>query len=254
MSGAIHVSCEDGCATIILDSPPLNILTRARLSELRVALMTLAQQQRLRVLVLSARGKHFSAGADVAEHLPPEWETLIPEFIETCSTLARFPLPVIAAVHGRCLGGALELVLAADIVLAGESAVFGQPEVLLGVVPPVAAAWLPFRVAHGVGAELIFTGDPITAAEAERVGLVRRVVPDSELEAAVRSVAARISRHSAAALRVAKQSLRAAQEGAQEAALEEAGRLYRTALMATDDALEGLRGFLEKRQPVWSHR
>ena len=245
---------EDGVARLVLDHPPVNLLTRAVLRGLRGALAELAARRDLRVLILSAAGKHFSAGADVAEHLPPEHERLIPEFLDTLAALDAFPLPTVAAVAGRCLGGGFELVLAADVVIATRGASFGQPEILLGVVPPAAAAWLPQRCGRGLAAELVFTGDPIDADAAQRAGLVRQVVADGELDTAALAFAARIARHSGAALRVAKRSLRAGRAANADAALAETGRLYVESLMSTEDANEGLRAFVERRNPAWRHR
>jgi enoyl-CoA hydratase/carnithine racemase len=144
-------------------------------------------------------------------------------------------------------------VQAADLVVAGESAVFGQPEILLGVIPPAACALLPARVGRGVAAELVYGGDPIPAAEAARVGLVRRVVPDQELADAALALAARIARHSGAALRLAKQALRGG-AAARIAALRAQGELYLHGVMTTQDALEGLLAFVEKRAPAWADR
>ena len=135
----VTATVENGIGRVVLDLPPLNILTRAALAELREALARCAAEPQLRVLVLGAAGKHFSAGADVGEHLPPHHLTLIPEFLETVAVLDAFPLPVIAAVRGKCLGGGFELVQAADMIVAGEGAAFGQPEIALGVFPPAAA-------------------------------------------------------------------------------------------------------------------
>lgn len=243
----------DGVARVMLDHPPLNILTRAELAVLRQAVAAAAADRGVRVLLLGATGKHFSAGADVAEHLPPTYRDMIPEFLDTVRRLTDFPLPVIAAVQGRCLGGGFELVQAADIVIAGAGASFGQPEIQLGVFPPVAAALLPRRVAPGVAARLVLTGDPITAAEAERAGLVVQVVPDGELTEAADGLARRIARHSAAALRLAKRALRTCASVPPDRALATAGALYVEELMAARDAVEGLRAFTEKRPPVWSH-
>jgi cyclohexa-1,5-dienecarbonyl-CoA hydratase len=131
--------------------------------------------------------------------------------------------------------------------------VFGQPEIALGVFPPAACALLPALAGPGAAAELILTGDPIPAARALALGLVARVVPDEQVEADVRALAARIARHSAAALRAAKGALRAAGAAAAPA-LRAAERAYVNGLMRTDDAVEGLRAFLEKRPPVWAHR
>ncbi len=250
----IRASVEDGLARVVLDHPPLNILTRQVLGDLREELRRLAGQPSLRVLLLTAQGRHFSAGADVGEHLPPHFRQLIPEFLDTLTMLDQFPLPVIAAVQGRCLGGGFELILGADLVIAAEGALFGQPEIALGVVPPAAAALLPGRCPRGLAAEIVFTGEPISAAEAERAGLVRRVVPEAELEATTLTLARRMTRHSGAALREAKRSLRGSRAEEAAARLATAGAVYVDSLMATTDAVEGLHAFLERRPPVWRHQ
>jgi len=253
-AGLVRVECDGGVARVVLDHPPLNILTRALMHSLRQALVRLEADQSVRVVLLSATGRHFSAGADVAEHLPPSYQELIPEFLETVLALDRFPLPVIAAVRGRCLGGGFELVLGADLIVAAETAVFGQPEITLGVVPPAAAALLPGRCARGLAAELVLTGDPVSAVEAAGAGLVRRVVAEAELEPVAQGLAQRIARHSRAALGVAKRSLRLRWGGQEASSLAAAGDEYVHTLMATADAVEGLNAFLEKRSPAWSHR
>ncbi|NNG17823.1 MAG: enoyl-CoA hydratase/isomerase family protein [Gemmatimonadales bacterium] len=246
----VDTSVADGIGRVTLHHPPLNILTRAVLGGLRDALASLAATQDLRVLVLTAEGKHFSAGADVGEHLPPDFREMIPEFLDTVAAIEAFPAPVIAAVKGRCLGGGFELIQAADIVVAGEGSSFGQPEILLGVFPPAACVILPERCGHGNAAEILFTGDPVAAAVAHRIGLVQRVVPDDRLEQEATALAERIARHSAAALRLTKRALRRTR-GSE---FETVGSLYIDDLMSTEDALEGLRAFPEKRTPVWSHQ
>ena len=250
---SVTATVADGIARLVLDNPPLNILTRAELAALRRELDALAELPELRVLVLSARGKHFSAGADVGEHIPPHHLTLIPDFLDTVARLAAFPLPILAAVRGRCLGGGFELIQPADIIVAAEDATFGQPEILLGVFPPAAVVMLPTRLPPGLVAETIYSGDPLTAVEAERRGLVTRLVPDDALERVSDEVARRIARHSAAALRAAKHALRAPARESRENALSRAGQIYLHELMETRDAVEGLRAFVEKRPPAWTH-
>ncbi|HKJ92953.1 MAG TPA: enoyl-CoA hydratase/isomerase family protein [Longimicrobiales bacterium] len=250
----IETSYEDGIARLVMKSPPLNILTRAVMKELRQALASLANEDTLRVLVLMAEGKHFSAGAAVEEHLPPEHEEMIPEFAETIRALYHFPTPMVAAVRGRCLGGGFELVQTADIVVAGESAQFGVPEIQLGVLPPAACGLLPELTTPQVAAELIYTGDALSAADALAVGLVRRVVPDEAVDDGALALAGRMARHSAASLRRAKRALRAAYSARVEHAVHRAVEIYLHDLMKTADAVEGLRAFTEKRRPEWSHR
>lgn len=254
MSMPLRTSIDDGIGRMVLDHPPLNILTREVLQRIRLELDRLAEEPSLRVLLLSAEGKHFSAGASVEEHLPPQYRELIPEFMTTVAGLDAFPLPVIAAVQGRCLGGAFELVLAADIIVAAEGASLGQPEILLGVVPPAACALLPHLTSRSNAAELVYTGDPLDAQRAHAAGLVARVVPAHTLEAEALSLARHIAARSAAALRLAKRTMRGAERAERATEFARASYLYTGPLMQTQDASEGLNAFIEKRQPVWSHR
>lgn len=250
----VKVEVADGIGTLTLSNPPLNILTRAVLAGLRARLEELRAVPGLRVLLLAAEGKHFSAGADVGEHLPPEHEALIPEFLDTIRALATFPLPVIAAVRGRCLGGGFELVQAADIVIAGEGAQFGQPEILLGVSAPAACVLLPRRTGHAVAAEILFTGDPLGAEQAAAAGLVLRVAPDADVESEARLLALRVARHSAVALRATKKTLMLGTGAALAEAMRGATEVYVEELMRSEDAVDGLTAFLEKRTPTWKHR
>lgn len=249
---AVQSRVENGIARIVLNDPPLNILTRATLQKLREECAALALDGEVRVLILEAEGKHFSAGADVGEHLPPQYRELIPEFLDSVRALAEFPLPVIASVQGKCLGGAFELVQASDMVVADPTAVFGQPEIHLGVFPPAACVALRELGHRSVAATLLFTGDPIDASEARRVGLVHHVAPEGKLRATASELAGRISRHSAAALRATKKALRSpARTLVRE--FEHASEVY-DRHMDSKDAVEGLSSFLEKRKPEWSHQ
>jgi cyclohexa-1,5-dienecarbonyl-CoA hydratase len=250
----VRMEVDEGIATLTLDHPPLNVLTRAVLRELREASLGLRDETGIRAVVLAATGKHFSAGADVGEHLPPAFRDLIPEMVGTVEAVASLPVPVIAAVRGRCLGGGFELVQAADIIVAGEGASFGQPEILLGVTAPIACALLPRRGPYGHAAEILFTGDPIGATRAAASGFVQRLVPDDQVEPEARAIAARCARHSAAALHATKRTLRAAVGRTRPEALQAAAAIYLEEVMDTRDALEGLRAFTEKRTPVWEHR
>jgi cyclohexa-1,5-dienecarbonyl-CoA hydratase len=249
----VTTSIEHGVGRILLDHPPLNVLTRDVLRDIHEQVRQLADEPGLRVLLLSAVGKHFSAGADVGEHLPPHHLSLVPDFLETVAALDAFPLPVVAAVRGKCLGGGFELVQPADLIVAGDGASFGQPEIVLGVFPPAACVLLPECVPPGVAARMVYSGDPITAREAERHGLVTQVVPDDAVESVALELARRIARHSAAALRAAKHALHGVGIAARHVALRQSGHVYLHELMETHDAVEGLRAFTEKRAPVWRH-
>lgn len=243
-----------GIARMSIDAPPLNILTRDVLRAVRDALTKVAADSTTRVLLLQAAGRHFSAGASVEEHLPPECVQMIGEFMDTVSALREFGLPTVAAVQGRCLGGAFELIQAVDMVVAAESAQFGQPEVHLGVFAPAACALLPGRIGPARAAELLFTGDAMTAHDARAAGLVARVAPDERVHEAAEALAQQIARHSAATLRAMKKALLERDQQQIRSALSAAARTYLDELMHTHDALEGLQAFTAKRSPQWSHQ
>jgi cyclohexa-1,5-dienecarbonyl-CoA hydratase len=250
----VEVHQEDGIARVVLNAPPLNLLSRGVMAELRESLNLLAHRPELRVLLLEARGPNFSAGASVQEHLAPDYKTVVPEFGVTALAVHEFPLPVVAAVQGSCLGGGFELVQAADVVVAGEGAHFGQPEIGLGVFPPVACALLAEKCGQAVAARLMYTGDSLVAADALAVGLVCDVVPDHALAGAAYAIAERIAAHSASTLRLLKKAMRSVRRGQAGMAIATATHTYVTELMQTRDASEGLHAFLEKRPPFWQHR
>jgi cyclohexa-1,5-dienecarbonyl-CoA hydratase len=235
MASIIETGIDGGLGRLVLNHPPLNILTQEMLTEMRAALRSLEASPAVRVLLVSARGKHFSAGADVQEHLPPHYRQMIPEFLET-----------IAAI--------VEVVQAADIVVAADDASFGQPEIVLGVFPPAACVLLPERCDSGLAADLVLSGAVIGAVEAQEHGLVRKIVPRGELEVEATETAQRIARHSRAALEITKRVLRNGSTQRHAAAFRDVGDIYVDELMNTTDAIEGLRAFQEKRQPAWSHR
>ncbi|MCL6500340.1 MAG: enoyl-CoA hydratase/isomerase family protein [Firmicutes bacterium] len=205
-----------------------------------------------RVVVLTAEGRSFCAGVDVAEHTAEKVHEMLEAFHTLCRTLVDADVPTVAAVGGAALGGGCELVALCDVVVASESATFGQPEVRVGVFPPVAAA--AFLTLMGKQAVVpVLTGEVLTARQARELGLVTDVVPAEELEQAVRRRVEQLSAHSAAVLRLAKRAALGSFRHAFHQALEEAERVYQE-LMRTEDAHEGLRAFLEKRKPTWQHR
>jgi enoyl-CoA hydratase/carnithine racemase len=162
--------------------------------------------------------------------------------------------PAIAVVDGAALGGGCELVAGCDIVIASERARFGQPEVKLGVFPPVAAVLLPRVIGDKRARELILTGDLIDAAEAQRLGLVNTVVPPAQLEQKLQEVLAKLRELSAPALEATKRAMDLARGVSFEEALRRVEDLYLNELMKTEDAREGVRAFMEKRKPVWKNK
>lgn len=247
----IHLDRAEDVAFITLNRPPLNVLTIAMNREIERALDEAAADRRLKAVVLRAEGRAFCAGVDVADHTPERVDEMILGFGRLFSALRAFPIPTIALAHGAALGGGTELALGCDLTLAGESARFGQPEIRLGVFPPIAAAYFPRLIGYQQAARLIFTGETITAEEARRLGLITEVVPDAELGARLDSLLTQLRGMSAAALRLAKRALLEGAGHGAARALAAIETLYLTDLMATADAREGIQSFMEKRQPAW---
>jgi cyclohexa-1,5-dienecarbonyl-CoA hydratase len=237
---------------ITLDAPPLHILDIALLEELRDALARIRNDRH--ALILDATGdRAFSAGASVQDHLGDRVATMLAVFHDCFRTLARLDLVTIALVTGPALGGGCELAMACDFVLASDRARFGQPEIHLGVFPPVAAYQLSRLTAPRKGLELLLTGDPIDAHTAERLGLVNAVFPADGFASRTDEWLARLYRQSASSLRFAKKAFRLAQGADFEEKLASVERLYLEELAKTADANEGLNAFLEKRKAVWQN-
>ncbi|HSB60906.1 MAG TPA: enoyl-CoA hydratase/isomerase family protein [Vicinamibacteria bacterium] len=245
---------NDGAvARILLRRPPLNVLNLEMIRELNRALRDVRPESGLRALVLAAEGKAFSAGVSVEDHLPDNAGDMLGAFHETFRQLRTLCCPTIAAVQGAALGGGCELACFADWVIASESATFGLPEIKLGAFPPIAAVHFPHRIGLARTLQLILSGDTLPAREAERIGLVDRVVPAADLPAALEEAVQRLREKSGPALRLAKRAVLLGSGRDFDAALADVERLFLEKLMKTRDAEEGLRAFLEKRAPQWTH-
>lgn len=244
-----------GVKTLVLNRPPLNVLNIDFMRRLEKMLKDEAILEGARLLAISAEGKAFCAGVDIADHTPERTREMLELFHELILTVMRFPLPTVALVGGAALGGGMELALACDLILASDRAKFAVPEITLGVFPPVAMAVLPRTIGHKRAAELIFTGASISARDAERYGLVNAVFEKDEFEASCSQYLGKLTKLSGAALSQTKRSLiETAKEPDPQKALKLAEERYLNDLMATSDAKEGIRAFMEKREPVWADR
>lgn len=249
----VRVETRNGASRLTLNRPPLNVLNIAALGQLESALTELTHDESVRVLILRAEGKMFSAGVDVADHTPDKVGEMIPLFERACRRLANFPSPTLAVVHGHALGGGCELVLCCDLAVMAESAKIGQPEIQLAAIAPIAALKLPRLVGYRAAADLLLTGRTLTSDEALRLGLVNSVVPADGLDQWVQEKTAQLSGFSRVALTMTKRALQLGL-GNWEAPAAEIERLYLEDLMKTADAHEGLAAFMEKRPPIWKHK
>lgn len=241
-------------AELTLNRPPLNILNIAMLQELNAILGGLNASTELKLLVIKATGKSFSAGVDVGEHTKDKVTEMIKTFHRMFLLLDDLEIPTLAVVQGPALGGGCELATFCDLVIASEEAKFGQPEIKVGVFPPVAIAYFPTVVPGKRGLELLLTGEPVTAPEALALGLVNRVYPQAMLEAEVKKFIEKIKSLSAVVLRLTKRNWKEARKTNFQQTLKKAEKVYLGDLMSTLDANEGLSAFLEKRAPVWKNR
>ena len=246
-----------GVALVTLDRrEALNALSSGLLAELDAKLAALDADPDCRAIVITGAGERaFAAGADVRELSAETPDTLhASDPFAAVDRVATLATPTIAAVRGFALGGGCELAMACDMLIAGDDAKFGQPEILIGVIPGAGGTQ---RLARAIGKaramELVLTGRRIDATEADRLGLVTRVVPAAETVATALELAATIAAMPPLAVRAAKAAVRAGQD----LALADGLRYERDrfeALFATDDQREGMAAFLEKRRATWTGR
>lgn len=236
-----------------LARPKANIVDAAMIAALAGAFAAHRDNTGLLAALLDHEGPHFSFGASVEEHLPGACEQMLAGLHALIGAMLEWPRPVLVAVRGQCLGGGLELALAGNLMFAAPQAQFAQPEMKLGVFAPAASVLLPARIGQARAEDLLYSGRAIDAPTAHAWGLVNEVAEDPAA-AALAYFDKHLAGKSAAAL---AHAVRAAREPFAELArarLEDVEALYLEKLMATRDAGEGLRAFIERRAPEWEHR
>ena len=241
-------------AHITLHHPPLNVIDVGMMAELARALTEIEARPDVSVIVLSGEGKAFSAGVDVAAHTPDKVDEMLGKFHGIIRALVATKKVTIAAVHGHCLGGGAELSMVCDIAYTAESAQWGFPEIKLGCYPPVACTALAALVGQKRAAELILTGRTIDGKEAAEIGLANRAVPNSELDFVIDESIGHLRKLSPAALALAKKASYAWDSMHFDKGLARAERIYLDELMKTSDVHEGIRAFMEKREPKWTEK
>lgn len=251
----IIVTETDGVGRITFNKPPLNIMDIPMMKEINDALRGF-RDRTLKALVLDAQGKAFSAGVDVSDHEGDKAVEMIQVFHEIFDNLLEIESPTIAVVKGAALGGGCEVAIFCDLVIASEKAKFGQPEIKVGVFPPVAAAIFPRILGTKKALELLLTGDMVRAAEAKDLGLVNMVLPvDGFEELADTFIREKLVSNSAVVLKFTKKAFMEGAYNNYPVAIKAIEKIYLEELMKTEDAQEGLKAFLDGgRTAVWKDK
>ena len=250
----VQLVAAQGIARITLNRPPANVLSLEAMEELNLLLESLEYQRDVKLVILSATGKYFSPGFELGDHLGDRAYIMLEEFHKIFENLAKTDKPTLAVVAGPALGAGSLLAAACDIVYAAASAKFGHPEVKGGVFNPVAAALLPRLVGRKKAFEMLLGAQSMTAADAERYGLITRAIPDDRLEAEVAALVQRFQDGSAVVLQSARRAMSGGLDLPFAEAVRHAEDIYLNQLMASEDAEEGLKAVMAKRKPVWKDR
>ena len=247
----IGLAIDGSVARLTLQNPPLNVIDLAMMDELSQAVTDIEARPEISVVVLNGSEKAFSAGVDVAAHTPDKIDEMLSKFHGAILKLVGLKKVTIAAVRGHCLGGGAELAMVCDMVYTSDSATWGFPEIKLGCYPPVAATALAALIGQKNAADLVLTGRSIKGQQAAGMGLANRAVPESELDAAVNEQLDHLTKLSSAALAVTKKAIYAWDSMHFDKGLARAEKVYVEDLMKTEDAQEGIKAFMEKREPKW---
>ncbi|WP_431854511.1 cyclohexa-1,5-dienecarbonyl-CoA hydratase [Azospirillum sp.] len=236
-----------------LAQPKANIVDAAMIAALDTALSRAQGEAAIRAVLLDHEGPHFSFGASVHEHLPESFKGMLAALHRLVLRMVAYPVPILVAIKGQCLGGGLEVAASGHLLFASPDAKFGQPEIVLGVFAPAASCLLPERMGRALAEDLLFSGRSIDAGQAAHSGLLNAVADDPEA-AALAWFDAHVAKHSASSLRFAVAASRQDMVERVRSKLARAETLYIDGLMSTRDAVEGLTAFLDKRAAHWEDR
>ena len=251
----ITLEKKEGITKLTINRPPVNVMNYETLVEINTALEELAKDEETKVVLIRGSGdRAFCAGVEVKDHLGETMPKMMKEFGRIFTLLRDLGKPSIAVVNGAALGGGCELVAGCDMAVAAEKASLGQPEISLGGLAPAAAPLFPRIMGEKKAFELLLLGENVSASEAEKIGLVNKVVPGEELDSAAEEMARKFISKSSLGLKLVREAF---YQCADTAGLDEAmqkGVELGIKTWQTEDGQEGLKSFLEKRNPVWKNK
>jgi cyclohexa-1,5-dienecarbonyl-CoA hydratase len=240
---------------IVINRPPLNILTTKTMMEIAEAFKTAEKEPEIAIITIRGAGnKAFSAGVDVRDHLPEVMHDMLSAFEEMVLTVSNSKKITLAIVDGMCFGGGFELALCCDMIIATDKSSFSLPEITLALYPGFGIVMLPRKIPRNLAFEIITSGEPINAQRAYQIGLVNSVVSESELNKEVDKFISKYITKSAKALELTKYAILRSYDMEFFKALKTVDDIYVGLVMQTEDAKEGLKSFLEKRKPMWKDK
>ncbi|MBT8372707.1 MAG: enoyl-CoA hydratase/isomerase family protein [Deltaproteobacteria bacterium] len=245
---------KDGVARLTLNRPKFNMMNIDMMNELNRRLEELVDDGDLKCVVFDAEGKHFCTGVEVADHKPENVDDMMATFNRIFVLMEQIEVPFIAAVQGYCLGGGMELAIACDTIVAAKGANFGQPEIKVGFFPPYAAIRLPQIVGPARAVEICTTGKFYSAEEAQLMGMVGHLAEDAQLSDTTASIIKEIQANSPLIIRLNKRAVKQHLGMEFKSALDGVSDLFLNILMKTEDTLEGIASYEDKRKPEWKNR
>ena len=250
----LKIKKTDGVARITLARPKHNVFDIEMMTELNAELDLLSVDDGLKCAVILGEGPSWCAGVEVADHKPEMVSEMIAVFNGIFERIDKIDVPVIAGVHGACLGGGMEVAIACDVIIAAKSAIFGQPEIKLGFFPPYAVIRLPQLIGPAKAVEVCTTGRRYSAEEARQMGFVGYVADDDKLTDTLDQLIGEIRTASPLIIRLNKRAVKKHLGLNFQEALDGVSDLFLNKLMKTEDTLEGIRSFEEKRRPQWKNK
>jgi cyclohexa-1,5-dienecarbonyl-CoA hydratase len=247
-----HIS--SGIARLTLNRPDHNLLNESMMRELVDGVSIASERDDVKLIVLDSAAKVFCGGIDIGEYTSERVFQMLDAFHSVVAGMLESSKPVMTVVNGPAIGGGAELAAFGDLVIATPKARFAQPEITIGVFPPLASTILPFLVGPKIALELVLLGEPVTAERALELNLVNRLVPESKLENTVNEVAARITGHSGPVLTMAKKAILGGMGLSLRDGLKNSMNIFLNELYRLEDSQEGLRALVEKRKPNWKNR
>jgi cyclohexa-1,5-dienecarbonyl-CoA hydratase len=250
----VRYHIEGAVARLTLDRPEHNLLNERMLSEIAAGINSIGERREIKLIVIDSAAKSFCGGIELGEYTQRRVFQLLDAFHNAFAAMMDTSKPVLVVINGPAFGGGSELAALADLVVATPKARFAQPEIKLGVFPPLSAVILPYILGPKVALELVLTGEAMTAERAHDLGLVNRLVSESQLEKTVDELISKVTAQSGPVLTMAKKAILGSVGVPLREGVRNSMKIFLNELSDLEDSQEGLRALVEKRAPKWKNR